>query len=345
MVHCRGIFAPIGEQVGDGSDIAFVMKKVNEPAQAELGRGTLVSSNDCARPGRPALVCLIKGIAGLTVLEVGRLNETKLCVVQSLRYVFIGEIPINPNAHHSGSDSIDLELGHGLGSDAALREILYPGLQNEVAFNRAFGYRRISKINCFTPDTKFLGNVKSQVQGWCLSAIGQNNLEAWRFVLCDDHIGNGESANPSSLLVSECCLRVLGGFCQILLGFRETILGDFLLRDDGRSIVDFGLSPRGLHFINCSAGNVGLPEADTATKDAAEREYASKYHHPPINRKLSVSILFIALLGILLLLCKLIYSLGVENWNITFIMKYGLMAALIFGGQFVFYLILRIGLE
>jgi hypothetical protein len=100
-----------------------------------------------------------------------------------------------------------------------------------------------------------------------------------------------------------------------------------------------------LHFINCSAGNVGLPEADTATKDAAEREYASKYHHPPINRKLSVSILFIALLGILLLLCKLIYSLGVENWNITFIMKYGLMAALIFGGQFVFYLILRIGLE
>ena len=46
MVHCRGIFAPIGEQVCDGSYIAFVMKKVNSPAQAKLGRGTLVSSND-----------------------------------------------------------------------------------------------------------------------------------------------------------------------------------------------------------------------------------------------------------------------------------------------------------
>jgi len=39
--------------VCDGSYIAFVMKKVNGPAQAKLGRGTLVSSNDCARPGRP----------------------------------------------------------------------------------------------------------------------------------------------------------------------------------------------------------------------------------------------------------------------------------------------------
>ena len=39
MVHCRGIFAPIGVQVGDGSYIAFVMKKVNGPAQAKLGRG------------------------------------------------------------------------------------------------------------------------------------------------------------------------------------------------------------------------------------------------------------------------------------------------------------------
>ena len=37
MVHCRGIFAPIGEQVCDGSYIAFVMKKVNGPAQAKLG--------------------------------------------------------------------------------------------------------------------------------------------------------------------------------------------------------------------------------------------------------------------------------------------------------------------
>src|ERR1039458_9560628 len=32
MVHCRGIFAPIGEQVCDGSYIALVMKKVNGPA-------------------------------------------------------------------------------------------------------------------------------------------------------------------------------------------------------------------------------------------------------------------------------------------------------------------------
>jgi hypothetical protein len=32
MVHCRGIFAPIGEQVCDGLYIAFVMKKVKGPA-------------------------------------------------------------------------------------------------------------------------------------------------------------------------------------------------------------------------------------------------------------------------------------------------------------------------
>jgi hypothetical protein len=30
-----------------------VMKKVNGPAQAKLGRGTLVSSNDCDGPGPP----------------------------------------------------------------------------------------------------------------------------------------------------------------------------------------------------------------------------------------------------------------------------------------------------
>src|ERR1039457_4645660 len=53
MVHCRGIFAPIGEQICDGSYIALVMKKVNGPAQAKLGRGTLVSSNDCDSPGHP----------------------------------------------------------------------------------------------------------------------------------------------------------------------------------------------------------------------------------------------------------------------------------------------------
>jgi len=35
MVHCRGIFAPIGEQVCDGSYIAFVMKKVSGPTQAK----------------------------------------------------------------------------------------------------------------------------------------------------------------------------------------------------------------------------------------------------------------------------------------------------------------------
>jgi hypothetical protein len=53
MVRCRGIFAPIGVQVCDGSYIAFVMKKVNGPTQAKLGRATLVSSNDCASPGHP----------------------------------------------------------------------------------------------------------------------------------------------------------------------------------------------------------------------------------------------------------------------------------------------------
>ncbi len=35
MVHCRGIFAPIGAQVCEGSYIAFVMKKVNGPTQAK----------------------------------------------------------------------------------------------------------------------------------------------------------------------------------------------------------------------------------------------------------------------------------------------------------------------
>jgi hypothetical protein len=35
MVHCRDIFAPIGEQVCDGSYIAFVMKEVNGPTQAK----------------------------------------------------------------------------------------------------------------------------------------------------------------------------------------------------------------------------------------------------------------------------------------------------------------------
>ena len=49
--------APIGEQVCDGSYIAFVMKKVNGPAQAKLGRGTLAGSNDCASPGHtPAVI-------------------------------------------------------------------------------------------------------------------------------------------------------------------------------------------------------------------------------------------------------------------------------------------------
>ncbi|MGA7558591.1 MAG: hypothetical protein WBW01_18430 [Terriglobales bacterium] len=48
----RGIFAPIGEQVCDGSYMAFVMNKVNGPGQATLGRGTLPSvrlgtSSDC----------------------------------------------------------------------------------------------------------------------------------------------------------------------------------------------------------------------------------------------------------------------------------------------------------
>ena len=36
-VHCRGIFAPIGVQVCDGSYIALVMKKVNGPTQAKTG--------------------------------------------------------------------------------------------------------------------------------------------------------------------------------------------------------------------------------------------------------------------------------------------------------------------
>jgi hypothetical protein len=43
----------LGSKVGDGSYIAFVMKKVNGPAHAKLGRGTLVSSNDCDSPGHP----------------------------------------------------------------------------------------------------------------------------------------------------------------------------------------------------------------------------------------------------------------------------------------------------
>jgi hypothetical protein len=53
MVHCRGIFAPIGEQVCDGSYIAFVMKKVNGPAQAKLGRATAPAVKVAHPPCRP----------------------------------------------------------------------------------------------------------------------------------------------------------------------------------------------------------------------------------------------------------------------------------------------------
>src|ERR1035441_6667485 len=59
MVHCRGIFAPIGVQVGDGSYIAFVMKKVNGPAQAKL-----VVGGPCHRNRSNSRGCPVQALLG-----------------------------------------------------------------------------------------------------------------------------------------------------------------------------------------------------------------------------------------------------------------------------------------
>ena|ERR1019366_2158610 len=98
MVHCRDIFAPIGEQVCDGSYIAFVMKKVNGPAQAKLGRGTLVSSNDCDRPGHPPtrnfdLTYMVVRVNGSQTDHIRKIDSIAKMQIKS-RAMVVAIIPI-----------------------------------------------------------------------------------------------------------------------------------------------------------------------------------------------------------------------------------------------------------
>jgi len=100
-------------------------------------------------------------------------------------------------------------------------------------------------------------------------------------------------------------------------------------------LLDHSSSSSGIVLSGPSSntGSVSLPDAYAAPQYAASSQYSREDHHSSINGKLVVFVLFVALLGVFLLTCKIIQSLGVENRDAVFVMKYWLVIEGIFGGQ------------
>jgi hypothetical protein len=99
--------------------------------------------------------------------------------------------------------------------------------------------------------------------------------------------------------------------------------------------------PIGVHFALPNLGegligNVGLPSAYASREYRTESESARKCRQSSVDGELILLVLCIALLGVFLLTRKVIYSLGVEDRDPAFIVKYGLVFGCIVVSQIAF---------